>query len=1183
VSKLNVLDRLVRIVESMLKLPSAKVDVEAHLESLGINSLITMELISHIEGEFGVALTPAMFADVETLADLAAVLERAQAPATAGLQAAGPSAAAASPDVLGYVRSRFAVDLSGRSFGSLDEIADTLVAEHTDALLRRYGSEVGNDTPSRRGDIAIVGLSCRLPDAPDARCFWNNLLEGKSSAREIPASRWNWEQHYAELPSPGKSISRWGALIEDVDCFDAGFFDISAQEASAMDPQQRLLLEEAYRAFEDAGADVAGLAGTNTGVFVGYQYSEYEQQLRKLGNIDMRAGPLFSSSSPSYYLANRISFAFDLRGPSESINLNCASSAVALNRAYYSLVSGESDIALAAGVSLNLFEGDYIASSQYGLLSRDGTSGVFDDDANGFTRGEGVAALVLKRLEDAERDSDRIYAVIKSSHQNYRGAAKSLSEIRHEPITEVLRACYAKAGVEPATVRYVEVDGYATKWADSFEYEGVKNALQGSGGGKSCALGSAKGNIGNVEAASGVTNVIKVALSLHHKIFPATISVRKVSSFIDIDSTAHPLYIADRAIPFDTIRSGDTPIRAGVNSFADSGTNVHLLLEEYVPAAAAAAAPSTGPQLFVLSARDEERLAAQIDNCLHYLTGPGQAETFDSLVYTSQVGRAGWEERLAVVASGHAELADKLARASRSGGRGLESSGIYRGRASSAEDNPLAGLISGDMAAMQLEQCARAGQWTQAALLWVNGVRMPWRQRWQGRSVRPASIPGYPFARTRHWMDILPARAATVPAAAGGHEAPGANAAASFDWDIAPRSVEHPHPDAQALDGTAKIILFLRQETARLLRQPVESIALDRTLPELGMNSIRVTELILQVDKLMGIQLSPSALFRHPSISALAAHLAATCPERADALVAVRQLPAAGPREPALAPRPASEMVVPVQAQGSRVPIYALPGAGGNALSLQQLSHALGSEQPFYCIESAGLDGQTAPLASVEEIARFNIECLKAAGAPGPYRLLGYSNGGVVAFEMARQLLESGDKVASLVLLDTLCPPARAGHPVEEMLVAVFNRFAQSLGAPADLTVEALRETPESRRSEFLHDLLAKRGFALPWEQFAATFDVATSSENLCRAYQPSRLASRIEVVLFKAADSYRGAPGDYGWGEFVNGPMRTLQVRADHFSIVEKGPVREIARKIAAQAGKAAMPATGAELEAVA
>jgi 3-oxoacyl-(acyl-carrier-protein) synthase/thioesterase domain-containing protein/acyl carrier protein len=1210
VSKPTALNRLLAIIEATLKLPPDRTDVDADLESLGINSLIMMELMEAIDREFSVALTPALLADVATLSDLAALLDRL----AAGRDGEPPAAAAAAqpaPDLLGYIQRRYAVDLSGRGLGSADELAQALVAEHAEDLLRHYGDELRGDGPggdaphapaprsaAGGGDIAIVGLSCRLPDAPHARAFWANLMDGRNSVREIPASRWDWTNHYAPAPAPGKTLSKWGALIDDVDRFDAGFFNIPAPEAQAMDPQQRLLLQEAYRAVEDAGIDMKTLAGSSTGVFVGYQYSEYEQQLRRLGNQDMREGPVFSSSSPSYYLANRVSFAFDFRGPSESVNVNCASSAVAIHRACQSLAQGESALAIAGGVSLNLFEGDYIASSQYGLLSPDGSNGVFDDDARGFTRGEGVAVVVLKRLEDAERDQDRIYAVIKASHQNYRGAARSLSEVRHESITDVLGRCYRKAGVDPATLRYIEVDGYATKWADSFEYEGIKNALKTGGPQpQRCALGSLKGNIGNVEAASGVVHLIKLALSLHHQVFPATISKKKLSSFIDIDAGDHPLYIADRAIPLAGLRDGGTPVRAGINSFADSGTNVHILLEEYPGRRRVTAADADVPRLFVLSARNAERLAACVQAHIDHLAAAGDTLSFSSLVYTAQTGREAMGERLAVVASSRGELLQKLSALRACGmaaGPGLEAQGIYRGSADAARRNPLAALITADMAQAQLMHGLHSGQWQPIALLWVHGVPVRWDLLWPRGTVQPTSLPGYAFARDRHWIDAAAKTGGRSPAAAVPSIAPARplqQPAAGDGWQVCMRAGGEPAPaDAMALDGRGKIALFLRQEAARQLDTRADAIATDKSLPDLGLHSIGIAELIRRTDQLLGIRLSPHTVFAHPDIGSLSAYLAATCADRLDALVVARCAPAAADAAPTAAPIAAADaapepapadILVAVQPRGSKPPIFALPGAGGNALSLQQLSHALGSDQPFYCLEPAGLDGRTAPLASVEESAELNIERMKAVQPRGPYRLLGYSNGGVVAFEMARKLVQGRARVSSLVLLDSLCPAARAGHAVEEMVAAVFNRFAASLGVPAQLQADTLRAVPEGERSRYLHGLLAELGVELPRAQFMASFDVATTSEQACRAYRPTRLAQKIDVLLVKASEAYPGAPEDYGWGPFLAGPLRTFAVAANHFSIVDPGPAGTVAKRIAAPVGRPARTAAAAELAA--
>lgn len=1222
-TELDVLGDVLALVESTLKIPPDQVDIDANMESFGINSLIVMELMENIEKKFDITLTPAQFSNIDTLRGLVGLLEklleekargagqpqkaasdRQGAPANvvtipSGQQAENAatlrsrSAEGPTRTILDYVSRNYAVDLGNRDFNSVEDIADALVANHSADLMRYYSLSHGAASEAehlaaraRPRTVAIVGMSCRLPDAPNPGAFWDNLMSRKNSLREIPKTRWNWQDHYAETATLGKTISKWGALIDDVDCFDADFFNIPPDEAKSIDPQLRLLLEETYHAVEDAGVDMKKLAGSRTGVFIGYEYTEYEHHLRKLNNQDVRKGPLFSSSSPSYYFSNRISHAFGLCGPSESFNVNCASSAVAINRAYLSLLNGESDLAIAGAASLNLFADDYIAASQYGVLSPNGTCSVFDDDANGFTRGEGIAALVLKRLEDAERDGDRIYGIVKSSHQNHRGAARNISEVKHESITSVLKECYDKASIDLETIDYVEVDGYANKWADSFEYEGVKGIFgKSTAGEKHVALGSVKGNIGNVESVSGVANIIKVALSLHHKRFPATISKKKINTFIDIDNASHPLYIADEEISFDDIRrDAGVPVRAGVNSFADSGTNVHILLEEYMAERPAATAATQLKQLFVLSAKDSKRLENYVQRYIAFLSNSHGSESLADLVYTSQVGRESLHERLAIVASSRKELLDKLMLVAKNGIKeklGLDSKDVYYGKVSPSGKNPLTSLITPEMAHMQLQQSMQHAQWKQVALLWVNGVSIPWEIIWRSQSVRRVSLPTYPFARVRHWVDVdvvaaPPSHVVSAPmeqkALAPALEEESGSSPVWYFYVPSNMTGDARRVQTNAeMSRMEKIELFLKQEIATQLKRSIDEIALDKDLIELGMNSMGVAELIIKTDQLLQTSLSPSILFKYPEIGTLSDYLAETYAEAIDALAVTNVEPspeeikeASAAISPPAEPRVLSpvDILIPLQAKGDKTPIFAVPGAGGNALSMQQLSHVLGNKQPFYCLEPVGLDGYATPMASVEEIAEFNLLALKSVQPTSSYRLLGYSNGGIVAFEMARKLLDRGEKISSVTMLDSLSPALLKEDLMELTTVAVFNRFISSLGAVSDLTVEQLQQVPEEERREYLYNYVVSLGLALPKRQFMASFDVGTASERACRVYRPVKLTQKIDVILFRATESFKGMPADYGWREFVD-DIQVCDIGADHFTIVENGPVAMVAQHI--------------------
>ena len=792
-----------------------------------------------------------------------------------------------------FVDATYGIQMRVREGAAVEELIARLLAEHRAELGRHYGPPGATDVAAdeiapakamvvrtsaagvaqpaigaghQPQAVAIVGMGCRFPDAPDTKAFWHNLLEGRGSIKPIGRS----------LPAPDKEDlgagevlsthpARWGALIGDVDRFDAGFFGIQPSEAILMDPQERLLHEEVYRALEDAGLSSDSLRGTDTGVFIGYEYAEYEQLLRKSGRGTGPA-PLFNSSSPTYYLANRLSHTFDFRGPSEAINANCASSAAAINRAFQSLINGECSLAIVAGVSLNLFGDDYLSAASAGRLSPDGTCGVFDDAANGYTRGEGVGVIVLKRLQEAKSDHSRIYAIIRGCHQNYRGKTKSLADVSRDSISALLKDAYAKAGMSPDEVSYMEVDGYATKWGDSMEFEGIRHSLEAAAVSRTrCALGSLKGNIGNLEPASAVAAVIKVALALTHRKFPPTISKKTLNEFIDIDRSSTALFIADRIVPLEEIRRGPAiPVVAGINSFSDSGSNLHIILEEYVETTAVADhADPPREQLCVVSARDPARLSEYVTQLAEILANADDAARFDDVVYTLQCGRDAFGERLAIIASGGLELLQKLRLFQEAGSRDervLEREGIYYKSIALRKDEALATLIPADLIAMQLEQSLQTGQWRPVATLWINGAPIPWRKGWAGKRAQAASVPGHPFSKDRYW-------------AYGGGES---QAAATGP-----------------VGNAARMALLLKEELSLLLNVPVQEIRTDRNYVELGVTSLGMIDLVKKLNRVLAVRLSPSILFNYPDVSKLAAHLADTYPAKVAALAITADVPPA--------------------------------------------------------------------------------------------------------------------------------------------------------------------------------------------------------------------------------------------------------------------------------------------------
>ncbi|BAV98092.1 beta-ketoacyl synthase N-terminal-like domain-containing protein [Lysobacter enzymogenes] len=1179
----DVLGQVRRIVQDTIKISAERLDLDAEFVELGIDSIIAMELMEGLSRHFAINFTPAQFLNVATVRELAAYIEGlapAAAAAAPAVEAPRVAETAAPADplraLLDSVKQRHAIDLTGRRFDTLDQIVDEMVEHHLDHWLPRlpeHTAQPAAHSAAGADEVAIVGLSCRFPDAPDAAAFWDNLIAGRNSIREIPAERWDWRAIYAERPAPGKSISKWGALIEDADRFDAAFFGLSAQEARLIDPQERLLLQEAYRALQDAGVDPARLAGSATGVFVGYEYAEYEQYLRR--NMEHLPGLVCSSSSPSYYLANRLSYLFDLRGPSESVNVNCASSALAIHRACRSLIDGESELALAGAACLHLFGDDYVTASQYGLLSPDGRCAVFDDGANGFTRGEGVGVVVLKRLDRARADGDRIYATIKTSRLRNRGRGASLSEVKFDAIADAVGGCYAQAGLSPAQIDYVELNGYAKKWADSFEFEGLRQVFAAAPAGKTCALGSLKGNIGHLEPANGVAGLIKLALSMHHRAFPPTITRQRPSSFIDLDDAAHPLYLAERRIGFDEIRRAPgTPVRAGLSSFADSGVNVHLLVEEYLESAVPAAASVAAAQLLVLSARDGERLRAAADELAAFLERE-PAPALDAVARTLQCGREAMRHRLAFAAADTAQAAALLRRFASSEDHaaawaGLQREGLYRGDAADDRAHPLSGLIGADMAALALQQGRTDGNWSAAAQLWAHGVAMPWQRLWPDAAPRTLSLPGYAFARERHWMDLPETGVASADEVASAPApTPAVAAIASAPrWRFARAGSEGAAGEVATAAPADKLERFLRQEIATRTGADAERLDAGADLIALGLDSMAIAELIAGLGDLLGLALPPSLLFRYPQPRQLALHLAELHPHAADVAMWADDAAPAAANEP-IADDSDGEAtgetrtidhaarLVPMRA-GEGAPWLLLPGADGSVLSLRLLAQALDDGRPVFGFDAAGLDGAALP-SNLEQAAADNLAALRAAGLRGPYRLLGYSNGGVLGFEMTRQLAGQGEPPEALVLLDSVCPPQRTRSEAQ-LTAATFAHLLAGLGGRAAIDADALAAMDEAARGEHLYALIAAQGLQLSRDYFMATYRVAAASERLCRAYTVPALPAEVRVGLVRALQGYPEAPADYGWNAHLPAPLRRIDVDCDHYTAIEAGAVEAVA-----------------------
>ncbi|MBM3652845.1 MAG: SDR family NAD(P)-dependent oxidoreductase, partial [Alphaproteobacteria bacterium] len=590
--------------------------------------------------------------------------------------------------------------------------------------------------------IAIIGMSGRFPGARNVEELWSLLEQGIDAVTETPADRFDWREIYAPEKTPGCSVGKWLGAIPGVAEFDPLFFEISPLEAERMDPRQRHLMQESWRALESAGFGPSQIARNRIGMFVGVEEgSDYQRRLPQVSLTAAHNG----------VLAARLAYFLDLRGPVMAVNTACSSGLVALHLACQSLLRGECDTAIAAGVNLMVSAEAYIGMSQAGMLSADGKCRAFSDQASGMTPGEAVAAVVLRRLSRARADGDPTLAVIRASGVNYDGRTNGVTAPNGAAQTELVRETQRRAGVSCDAVEYIVAHGTATQLGDPVEVNALNDAFASATRRGYCALTSTKSNLGHTFAASGLVSLIGLVQAIRRQTIPPTLHCETENPFIDWRDS--PFYVNTRRRAWPK-RPGEKRLGA-VSAFGMSGTNAHVIVEE-APAepAAAPACVSCGDapaHVLALSARTPEALAEQIDNLRAWLQSP-DAANLDSVSLTLLTGRHHFEHRSAIVARDVAE-----ALAAWSDPAALDRFDAVASR-DAATDPQTAAKIDALIAALiaEVDAAGRRERMRELAALFAQGHEIPWKALFRPGTPR-ATLPAYPFARERHWIDPAPA------------------------------------------------------------------------------------------------------------------------------------------------------------------------------------------------------------------------------------------------------------------------------------------------------------------------------------------------------------------------------------------------------------------------------------------
>ncbi|WP_340621269.1 SDR family NAD(P)-dependent oxidoreductase [Xenorhabdus siamensis] len=665
-----------------------------------------------------------------------------------------------------YINSRFEVTLSQASFlefNTLNRVAEHLIQLLPEPTLSATSDILPSDTSSSDMPLlaamppalvtvpsfAIVGYDCTFPGAKNAEAYWQNIVQKAISIQGITQEEWQ-QRHILTPSDKEEAVKRMqsSGFLQDIDQFDAEFWGIDAETAKQIDPQQRLLMQCIWRCVEHAGYDLEDLTQRKVGLFVAVDSTDYKSLIKdhSLINNTGKSGGLQAGLSLGM-MVNQISYFFNFTGPSEVVDNACASVFVALQKARQAILQGDCDVAIVAGVKVILDFMEFYIRDQGGILSQSGKMAPFDYTADGYIRGEGVGAVMIKPLEQARLAHDPVRAIIRGvgvSH-NGRSAFSSMAP-SVEKQEENIRKAYQSVGLDPCSVDYIEAHGSATQFNDVSEVAAFKKVFsENQAVSHRCTVSAVKGNIGHLEAASGMASLIKVILAMKHGVIPPIASFSQLHPSIFIENT--PLFFPCEPVLWQQASSDKTqPRRAGLNSIGITGVNAHVILEAPEQPAVPVLSQRKEHVLIPISAKSEKTLKAYLNQWLDYVRQEKSARhdnamTLRNLAYSAQTGRGDMPFRTAIIVNDLEKLIATL-------------EWIIAGE----NGTPPAGAVATGIVAPKSRSDKKQVSFSttlpvlkQLADDWVAGACIDWRFFAQGHGVY-VDIPGYPFDEQRYWF-----------------------------------------------------------------------------------------------------------------------------------------------------------------------------------------------------------------------------------------------------------------------------------------------------------------------------------------------------------------------------------------------------------------------------------------------
>lgn len=895
----SILSKLTSIISDVTTIPVSDLGVNDKLVDYGFDSISLTKLSNEIYIRLGIETTPAILIEYESIGAMAKYLEGAVGANEKNNTIIRPitNNLSAPPYDSIFDTASKSNSLSGtNSFAApRSNVFENNIVEQSKTSKQFV---IATKTVSK--NIAIIGMSGEFPGAKNPQQLWQLLESGQSPIKSPPKERnklfMNVSPFAAGWPEDYK-----GGFIEDIDKFDASFFNISPREAKYLDPQHRLLLKHSLIALEEAGYPPKALAEKKVGVFIGISTTDYRNIVESVGAYDSH----YTTGAAHTMSANRISYFLGVTGPSFIIDTACSSSLVATHQAVLAIQNGDCDMAIVGGVNALLHPGLSHACMEAGMLSQTGSCKVFDEQADGYVRAEGCGVVILKSCKQAAIDKDNILAVIRGSATNHGGHVRSLTVPNPDAQAEVIKMALERAELTSEDISYIETHGTGTKIGDPVEVNGLKRSITKTSRYHRCGIGSVKANIGHLEAGAGMVGLIKVILMFKHKQLLKNINLKTQNSYIDLSDS--PFFIVKENQPWDV----DSPRRAGISSFGIGGSNAHIILEE--PDSLAFTVPDTTRDFVycLFSANNEVLLKQHLKDMVNYFKQHGKV-SIEQIAYNLAICRKSYSQRIAIKVASREELIEK----------------ITNYLADKNDEHILLGqsVVNSDLLALSTKLnislnelsdfYSSKGKDETLINLWLAGIDLSWDNLFKAKQQK-LPLPCRPFDPKFYWIDI-PSVSVTDPSTKPTmfEDIVASTANSVIEKKIALSSESILLNNDQASSTTVKIALapvgksmvkdvpvtsqsvnsidppiqptvpttksrpnkncFL-DELVTILAQVLEcefsDIVLDKSFAELGLDSILAMEFVQKINQNLSLTLKVSELYEHVNIKRLATYI----------------------------------------------------------------------------------------------------------------------------------------------------------------------------------------------------------------------------------------------------------------------------------------------------------------------